>query len=154
MCRDVFNFAAENPAGYEILRRLSTIAAPSAQTMRKASVAAGIFKSDNEFDAFMTSAASIGRRDSGFGVPLNGMMKKLRMGSVAGGLGAIPEGAGAGEGAWGFGDAGVGRNGSLSGEEPVSQFKMGHSSRPAAMRTMALPAFAEEDEAFSPTAGR
>lgn len=39
MCRDVYNFATENPAGYERLRKLSTLALKDPTAMRKASVA-------------------------------------------------------------------------------------------------------------------
>lgn len=43
MCRDVYTFATENPAGYERLRKLSTLALRDPGAMRKASVAAGLF---------------------------------------------------------------------------------------------------------------
>lgn len=42
MCRDVYTFATENPAGYERLRKLSTLALRDPAAMRKASVAFGM----------------------------------------------------------------------------------------------------------------
>lgn len=42
MCRDVYTFATENPAGYERLRKLSTLALRDPAAMRKASVAMGM----------------------------------------------------------------------------------------------------------------
>lgn len=42
MCRDVYTFATENPAGYERLRKLSTLALKDPAAMRKASVAYGV----------------------------------------------------------------------------------------------------------------
>lgn len=55
MCRDVFNWAAANPGGYEKLRRLSTLSAAglSAGDVRRASVAAHLFDSEDEYDAFV-----------------------------------------------------------------------------------------------------
>lgn len=54
MCRDVFNWAAANPGGYEKLRKLSTISPGlSPNDMRRASVAAHLFESEGEYDSFM-----------------------------------------------------------------------------------------------------
>lgn len=44
MCRDVYTFATENPAGYERLRKLSLLAVKDPQAMRKASIAAGLWR--------------------------------------------------------------------------------------------------------------
>lgn len=55
MCRDVFNWAASNPAGYEKLRRLSTMTGMPAKEMRRLSVASHLFESEDEFDSFMHS---------------------------------------------------------------------------------------------------
>ena len=41
MCRDVYTFATQNPAGYERLRQLSIIATKDPQALRKASIATG-----------------------------------------------------------------------------------------------------------------
>lgn len=55
MCRDVFNWAAANPGGYEKLRRLSTMTGMPAREMRRMSVASHLFESEDEFDSFMHS---------------------------------------------------------------------------------------------------
>lgn len=83
MCRDVFNWAAANPTGYETLRRMSTLGASSAQNLRKASVAQGICSSENEFDEFIRRASvAIGRNGTqsrgsnvGFGDLVNHIRK-------------------------------------------------------------------------------
>jgi UDP-glucose 4-epimerase len=41
MCRDVYTFSTQNPAGYERLRQLSILAAKDPQALRKASIATG-----------------------------------------------------------------------------------------------------------------
>lgn len=55
MCRDVFNWAAANPGGYEKLRRLSTMTGMPAKEMRRMSVASHLFESEDDFDAFMNN---------------------------------------------------------------------------------------------------
>lgn len=69
MCRDVFNWAAANPGGYEKLRRLSTMTGMPAKEMRRMSVASHLFESEDDFDAFMSNTvvpiASSSRPQSG-----------------------------------------------------------------------------------------
>jgi len=89
MCRDVFNWAAANPTGYETLRRLSTMSGMSSSEMRRQSVATGLFDREADFDAFIsTSLSSIdnsgaakdgsGRRMSQHGANFSNMLKKMR----------------------------------------------------------------------------
>lgn len=58
MCRDVFNWAAANPKGYETLRRLSTLQASNPRDIRKASVSCGIFANEGDFDQFVFDGLS------------------------------------------------------------------------------------------------
>ncbi|KAI4726636.1 UDP-glucose 4-epimerase [Aureobasidium sp. EXF-10728] len=92
MCRDVFNWAAANPTGYETLRRLSTMSGMSSQEMRRQSVATGLFDREEDFDNFIsTSLNSIdnnnaskdgsGRRMSQHGANFSNMLKKMRSAS-------------------------------------------------------------------------
>lgn len=53
MCRDVFNWAASNPGGYEKLRRLSSMTGMPAKEMRRLSVASHLFETEDEYDSFM-----------------------------------------------------------------------------------------------------
>jgi UDP-glucose 4-epimerase len=89
MCRDVFNWAAANPTGYETLRRLSTMSGMSSSEMRRQSVATGLFDRESDFDTFIsTSLSSIdnptaakdgsGRRMSQHGSKFSNMLKKMR----------------------------------------------------------------------------
>jgi hypothetical protein len=89
MCRDVFNWAAANPTGYETLRRLSTMSGMSSNEMRRQSVATGLFDRESDFDTFIsTSLSSIdnptaakdgsGRRMSQHGSNFSNMLKKMR----------------------------------------------------------------------------
>ncbi|GAB7344909.1 hypothetical protein MBLNU457_3345t1 [Dothideomycetes sp. NU457] len=55
MCRDVFNWASSNPGGYEKLRRMSTMSVSDANTLRKASIASGLFEDGVDFDSFMNN---------------------------------------------------------------------------------------------------
>jgi len=55
MCRDVFNWASSNPGGYEKLRRMSTMSVSDPHSLRKASVASGLFEDDMDFDSFMNN---------------------------------------------------------------------------------------------------
>lgn len=60
MCEDVFNWAAANPGGYEVLRRMSTLSglsAGSAENLRKASVASSLFQSDEDYNEFVMNTA-------------------------------------------------------------------------------------------------
>lgn len=58
MCRDVYNWAAANPGGYEKLRRLSVLSGLSGSQLRKASIASHLFESEDEFDNFMGNTAA------------------------------------------------------------------------------------------------
>jgi UDP-glucose 4-epimerase len=88
MCRDVFNWAAANPTGYETLRRLSTMSGMSSSEMRRQSVATGLFDRESDFDTFIsTSLSSIdnpvakdgsGRRMSQHNSNFSNMLKKMR----------------------------------------------------------------------------
>lgn len=62
MCRDVFNWAAANPGGYEKLRRLSTMSGQgmSRKEIRRQSVASHLFESDEDFDNFMADMGNGG----------------------------------------------------------------------------------------------
>ncbi|KAJ0122359.1 gal10 bifunctional protein [Diaporthe amygdali] len=60
MCEDVFNWAAANPGGYEVLRRMSTISGASggsANEMRRASVASSLFESEEDYNNFVMNTA-------------------------------------------------------------------------------------------------
>ncbi|CAD0084985.1 unnamed protein product [Aureobasidium vineae] len=92
MCRDVFNWAAANPTGYETLRRLSTMSGMNSQEMRRRSVATGLFDREEDFDNFIstslnsidnnnTSKDSSGRRVSQHGANFSNMLKKIRSAS-------------------------------------------------------------------------
>ncbi|THW25823.1 UDP-glucose 4-epimerase [Aureobasidium pullulans] len=88
MCRDVFNWAAANPTGYETLRRLSTMSGMGAQDMRRQSVATGLFDREEDFDNFIsTSLHSIdkdsnARRMSAHGSNFTNLLKKMRSASI------------------------------------------------------------------------
>lgn len=56
MCRDVYNWASSNPGGYEKLRRLSAMSAVSPKDLRRVSVEANLFDSNEDFDSFMQAA--------------------------------------------------------------------------------------------------
>ena len=59
MCRDVFNWAAANPGGYEKLRRLSVMSAQRPdQDLRRASIVSGVFENEDDFDDFFDKTAS------------------------------------------------------------------------------------------------
>ena len=75
MCRDVYNWAAENPAGYERLRKLSAIALKDPVAVRKASVDAGLLGSKNtpNLNELLTGMANVVTRKSSF----SGMVRKL-----------------------------------------------------------------------------
>lgn len=75
MCRDVYNWAAENPAGYERLRRLSAIASKDPVAVRKASVDAGLLgsKSTSSLTELLNGMASVVTRKASF----SGMIRKL-----------------------------------------------------------------------------
>lgn len=96
MCRDVFNWAAANPTGYETLRRLSTMSGMAPQDMRRASVATGLFEREEDFDNFIsTSLTSIdkessARRMSAAGSNFTNLLKKVRQASIVS-AGSIPE---------------------------------------------------------------
>ncbi|KAI5269845.1 UDP-glucose 4-epimerase [Aureobasidium subglaciale] len=89
MCRDVFNWAAANPTGYETLRRLSTMSGMNSQDMRRQSVATGLFDREEDFDNFIsTSLNSIdrdgtSRRMSFHGSNFSNLLKKMRSASIA-----------------------------------------------------------------------
>jgi UDP-glucose 4-epimerase len=66
MCRDVYNFATENPAGYERLRKLSTLALAdptslrrASVAMRKASVATGLFQKQSSLGDIVEEFANL-----------------------------------------------------------------------------------------------
>ncbi|KAK4986365.1 hypothetical protein LTR50_005343 [Elasticomyces elasticus] len=84
MCRDVYNWAEENPRGYEQLRRFSAAIASQdpemlrrasidPQALRNASVSAGLFKSEEDIGKFMKNVARTTRKESAFGE----MMRKM-----------------------------------------------------------------------------
>ncbi|KAA6409003.1 MAG: UDP-glucose 4-epimerase [Lasallia pustulata] len=75
MCRDVYNWAAENPAGYERLRKLSAIALKDPMAVRKASIDAGLLdtKSAPNLNELLTGMANVVTRKSSF----SGMVRKL-----------------------------------------------------------------------------
>lgn len=90
MCRDVFNWAAANPTGYETLRRLSTMSGvTSASDLRRASVATGLFDRGEDFDNFIGSSLtsidkeSSARRTSAHGSNFTNFLKKMRQASIA-----------------------------------------------------------------------
>jgi UDP-glucose 4-epimerase len=96
MCRDVFNWAAANPTGYETLRRLSTMSGMTSGEMRRQSVATGLFDRESDFDNFIsTSLNSINnltaakdgsrRRMSQHGSNFSNMLKKMRSASQSSG---------------------------------------------------------------------
>lgn len=58
MCRDVYNWAAANPGGYEKLRRLSILSGLSGSQLRRASIASHVFESEDEFESFVGHAAA------------------------------------------------------------------------------------------------
>ncbi|KAG9943846.1 UDP-glucose 4-epimerase, partial [Aureobasidium melanogenum] len=117
MCRDVFNWAAANPTGYETLRRLSTMSGMSGSEMRRQSVATGLFEREEDFDSFIVSSLnsidhtsptkdSSGRRRSSYGINFTGMLKKVCSTSAEdddesqfGGNYALSSGQGPGHGA-------------------------------------------------------
>lgn len=60
MCEDVFNWAAANPGGYEVLRRMSTLSGHSggsANDLRRASVASSLFENDEDYNNFVMNTA-------------------------------------------------------------------------------------------------
>ncbi|KKY32496.1 putative gal10 bifunctional protein [Diaporthe ampelina] len=60
MCEDVFNWAAANPGGYEVLRRMSTLSGRSggsANDLRRASVASSLFENDEDYNSFVMNTA-------------------------------------------------------------------------------------------------
>ncbi|KAG9989033.1 UDP-glucose 4-epimerase, partial [Aureobasidium melanogenum] len=117
MCRDVFNWAAANPTGYETLRRLSTMSGMSGSEMRRQSVATGLFEREEDFDSFIVSSLNSidhssptkdnsGRRRSSYGINFTGMLKKVCSTSAEdddeshfGGNYALSSGQGPGHGA-------------------------------------------------------
>ncbi|KAK6001179.1 hypothetical protein QM012_003262 [Aureobasidium pullulans] len=101
MCRDVFNWAAANPTGYETLRRLSTMSGMNSQEMRRQSVATGLFDREEDFDNFITTSLNSidnnsnmkdnsGRRMSSHSTNFTNMLKKMRSASSAGDDGENP----------------------------------------------------------------
>lgn len=58
MCRDVYNWAAANPGGYEKLRRLSVLSGLSGSQLRKASIASHLFESEDEFESFVAGGGA------------------------------------------------------------------------------------------------
>ncbi|KAG9511883.1 UDP-glucose 4-epimerase, partial [Aureobasidium melanogenum] len=88
MCRDVFNWAAANPAGYETLRRLSTMPDSGGIALRKASVANGLFEREEEFDDFFErSLSSIDTFHSAQGTSsdassFSDLLRKMRSASI------------------------------------------------------------------------
>ncbi|KAI5203257.1 UDP-glucose 4-epimerase [Aureobasidium subglaciale] len=89
MCRDVFNWAAANPTGYETLRRLSTMSGMNSQDMRRQSVATGLFDREEDFDNFISTSLnsidkdSTSRRMSSHGSNFSNLLKKMRSASIA-----------------------------------------------------------------------
>lgn len=60
MCEDVFNWAAANPGGYEVLRRMSTLSGlsnGSADHLRRASVASSLFENEEDYNNFVMNTA-------------------------------------------------------------------------------------------------
>lgn len=68
MCRDVCNWAAENPAGYERLRKISVIAMKDPVAVRKASTDAGLLggKSRSDLNELLTGMANVATRKASF----------------------------------------------------------------------------------------
>lgn len=58
MCRDVYNWAAANPGGYEKLRKLSVLSGLSGSQLRRASIASHLFESEDEFESFVGNTAA------------------------------------------------------------------------------------------------
>lgn len=81
MCRDVFNWAAENPVGYERLRRLSTLAGLDPKAMRKASIAVGLMpdaanagsNNTNQLGGYLNSLTTLTKDRGAF----NEMIRRL-----------------------------------------------------------------------------
>lgn len=85
MCRDVHNWAAENPAGYERLRKLPAIALKDPVAVRKASIDAGLLGGNSNVDikkllsgtaslaTWKTSLTGITRRLSSMNLGLESM---------------------------------------------------------------------------------
>jgi len=149
MCRDVYNWAASNPQGYEMLRRLSTIPASNPQALRKASVVAGVFKSEDEFDKFMTdgfraepytSGASFARKMSSFGAS----MRKL---SISASIQSVLLEHGQQNGGSFGGDAGFGE----LAQAPTFSVSWNNSQKKSLVMGMA-PMAEEDEDALSPTA--
>jgi UDP-glucose 4-epimerase len=105
MCRDVFNWAAANPTGYETLRRLSTmsVAGMNNEDMRRASVATGLFDREQDYDNFMSASlhsidkdgagAGAGARKASFSQTaaagnFTTMLKKMRQASITSAAGS------------------------------------------------------------------
>lgn len=92
MCRDVFNWAAANPGGYEKLRRLSAMTGMAPKEMRRLSVASHLFESEDEFDSFVSGAVgtvasqsqSHSRPNSGTFSPLNTAGKRHSLNPLVG----------------------------------------------------------------------
>lgn len=148
MCRDVYNWAASNPQGYEMLRRLSTIPASNPQALRKASVAAGVFKSEDDFDKFMTDgfrtetplAGPPGRKMSSFG----SMMRKL---SVTASMQSIMQESGQENAFAKFSETGFG------GLAQAPSFSVSwNNAQRRPLNTGMATTILEEEDAMSPTA--
>lgn len=58
MCRDVYQWAAANPGGYETLRRLSVLSGLSGSQLRRASIASHLLGSEEEFESFVGGGGS------------------------------------------------------------------------------------------------
>lgn len=91
MCRDVYTFATENPVGYERLRKLSTLAMRDPQTMRKASVAAGLWSKQTNLENIVEEFANLSCDKTSFNEIIRrmstmsaGIRDELRKGSVCG----------------------------------------------------------------------
>lgn len=73
MCEDVFNWAAANPGGYEVLRRMSTLSGlsgGSADHLRRASVASSLFESEEDYNNFvMNTAYQLSNKSNGSSRP-------------------------------------------------------------------------------------
>lgn len=75
MCRDVYNWAAENPAGYERLRKLSAVAIKDPVAVRKASIDAGLLggKTNPNLNELLTGMANVATQKASF----SGIIRKL-----------------------------------------------------------------------------
>ncbi|KAI9744747.1 MAG: hypothetical protein M1818_001672 [Claussenomyces sp. TS43310] len=73
MCKDVYTFATENPAGYERLRKLSTLALRDPGAMRKASVAAGLMNKGSDLGNVVEEFSNLSCDTGSF----NAMIRRL-----------------------------------------------------------------------------